>query len=206
METQGSGNVVSLSEPYEVERLFWKVHMYYNNKKTWYVLRIRPKYDQLVERALNSKQFSLLNPTYQEWSQRKDRKKLLTKPVFSGYMFIHTLLNPEIHLEILKTYGVTDLMKNSRGPIPVPDHEIENVCLLETHIGECFHSPEFAKGDFVRVCEGPLTGLVGQIDWAKKKLLRLSVSSVPGSIAIEVNPMYVELIERDPLYATASGR
>jgi predicted AAA+ superfamily ATPase len=36
-------------------------------------------------------------------SIRRDRRKVLTRPIFNGYMFIRTLLNPECHLEILKT-------------------------------------------------------------------------------------------------------
>lgn len=170
-------------------------------QESWYVLRIRAKYDQLVKRTLMNKQFEVLNPTYQEWSKRKDRKKLLTKPIFNGYMFIHTHLTPETHLEILKSYGVMDLLKNSSGPIPVPDEQIANVCLLEKHIGECFYAPEFAEGDWVRVCEGPLEGLIGQVDEMNKKYLRISVDSIPGSIAIDVSREHVEpLGKEDTVY------
>ncbi len=174
--------------------------MHYRCTECWYVLRIRSNFEKQVEKLLTNKQFVVLNPTYQVWSQRKDRKKLLTKPIFKGYVFLQTLLNPEVHLEILQTCGVIELLKNSQGPIPVPDEQIENVRLLENHIGHCFHSPEFAEGDWVRVCEGPLTDLVGQIDQVNRKLLRISIDSVPGSIAIEVGPDCVELLEQDSVY------
>lgn len=179
--------------------------MHYSNVESWYVLRIRSKFDQLVERSLKNKQFDVFNPTYQEWSHRKDRKKLLTKSIFKGYMFLRTFLTPEIHLEILKTLGVIHLLQNSRGPIPVPKNQIENVRILENHVGTCFHSPEFAEGDWVCIREGVLKGLRGQVDRVNKKLLRLSIDSIPGSIAIEIHPGFVELLEQDPLYlATAS--
>ena len=180
--------------------------MHYSSIESWYVLRIRTKFDQLVERALNNKQFEAFNPTYQEWSQRKDRKKLLTKPIFNGYMFLRTLLTPESHLEVLKTLGVIQFLQTSHGPIPVPDDQIENVRLLSDHVGQCFHTPEFAEGDWVCIQEGVLKGLVGQIDQVNRKLLRISVHSVPGSIAIEVNPQHVELLEKDSVYMTVVSR
>ncbi len=180
--------------------------MHYSSTENWYVLRIRTKFDQLVERALKNKKFEAFNPTYQEWSQRKDRKKLLTKPIFNGYMFLRTLMTPESHLEVLKTLGVIQFLQTSLGPTSVPDEQIHNVRLLSEHIGQCFHSPEFAEGDWVCIREGVLKGLVGQIDRVNRKLLRLSVNAVPGSIAIEVNPNHVELLEKDSAYLATTSR
>jgi len=39
-------------------------------------------------------------------------------------MFIRTLLNPECHLEILKTPGVVDILKSSSVPTSVPEEQI----------------------------------------------------------------------------------
>ena len=77
--------------------------MQYCPEKSWYVLRVRSQAERLVRVGLHHKQFEVLNPTYQALSIRKDRRKVLTQPIFKGYMFIRTLLNPESHLEILKT-------------------------------------------------------------------------------------------------------
>ena len=79
--------------------------MYYCPEKSWYVLRVRSQAERLVHVGLHHKQFEVLNPTYQALSIRRDRRKVLTRPIFNGYMFIRTLLNPEYHLEILKTPG-----------------------------------------------------------------------------------------------------
>ena len=79
-------------------------------------------------------------------------------------MFIRTLLNAECHLEILKTPGVVEILKSSSGPTPVSDDQIDNVRLLEKHVGECFYGTDFEVGDAVFVREGPLTGLRGVID------------------------------------------
>ena len=179
--------------------------MHYNYQECWYVLRIRSKFYQLVERSLNHKQFGVLNPTYQVRSPRKDRKKILQKPIFNGYLFVQTRLNPEIHLELLKTHGVIEVLKNSRGPIPVPDEQIQNITILENHLGQCFYSPEFAKGDLVQIHEGVLKGLIGYIDQVNRSLLRISIDAIPGSIMIEVTPHEVELLEKVPLFSALAA-
>ena len=105
--------------------------MHYCPEKSWYVLRVRSQAERLVHVGLHHKQFEVLNPTYQALSIRRDRRKVLTRPIFNGYMFVRTLLNPECHLEILKTPGVVEILKSPSGPTPVPEEQIENVRLLE---------------------------------------------------------------------------
>ena len=97
-----------------------EVEMQYSSRENWYALRIRSRFDQLSERALKNKRFEVFNPTYHEWSRRKDRKKLLKKSIFKEYMFLRTTLTAEIHLEILKSYGVMQFLQNRTGPVLVP--------------------------------------------------------------------------------------
>ena len=48
---------------------------------------------------------------------------------FNGYLFVRTLLNPECHLEILKTPGVVEILKSPSGSTPVSEEQIEmSVC------------------------------------------------------------------------------
>ncbi len=73
--------------------------MQYCREESWYVLRVRSQAERLVQVRLHHKNFEVLNPTYQALSIRKDRRKLLSRPIFSDYMFIRTFLNPESHLK-----------------------------------------------------------------------------------------------------------
>ena len=133
--------------------------MRYCREESWYVLRVRSQAERLVQVGLHHKKFEVLNPTYQALSIRKDRRKLLSRPIFNGYMFIRALLNPEIHLKLLKTPGVVEILRNKSGPTPVPDEQVDNVRLLEKHVGECFYGSEFEIGYAVFVLERLLAGL-----------------------------------------------
>ena len=179
--------------------------MQYCIEKSWYVLRVRSQAERLVHVGLHNKQFEVLNPTYQALSIRKDRRKVLTRPIFKGYMFIRALLNPEYHLEILKTPGVVEILKSISGPTPVPEDQIENVRLLEKHVGDCFYGTDFEVGDAVFVREGPLTGLRGVIDRLNRKKLHIHVDAIPGSVMIEVEPNQVQLV-KDELYSLVTNR
>ena len=179
--------------------------MQYCIEKSWYVLRVRSQAERLVHVGLHHKQFEVLNPTYQALSKRKDRRKVLTRSIFNGYMFIRALLEPECHLEILKTPGVVDILKSTSGPTPVPDDQIENVRLLENHVGDCFFGTDFEVGDAVFVREGPLTGLRGVIDRLDSKKLHIHVDAIPGSVMIDVEPHQVQL-DKDTLYSLVTSR
>jgi transcription termination/antitermination protein NusG len=179
--------------------------MHYCPEKSWYVLRVRFQAELLVHVGLHHKQFEVLNPTYQALSIRKDRRKVLTRPIFNGYMFVRTLLNPECHLEILKTPGVVEILKSPSGPTPVPDDQVENVRLLEKHVGACFFGTDFEVGDAVFVKEGPLTGLRGVIDRLDRNKLHIHVDAIPGSVMIEVEPHQVQH-EKDAVYESVTNR
>ena len=179
--------------------------MHYCPEKSWYVLRVRSQAERLVQVGLHHKQFEVLNPTYQALSIRRDRRKVLTRPIFNGYMFIRTLLNPECHLEILKTPGVVEILKSPSGPTPVPDDQVENVRLLEKHVGASFFGTDFEVGDYVFVKEGPLTGLRGVIDRLDRKKLHIHVDAIPGSVMIDVEMHQVQL-EKDAVYQLVTNR
>ena len=179
--------------------------MQYCTEKSWYVLRVRSQAERLVHLGLHHKQFDVLNPTYQVLSIRRDRRKVLTRPIFNGYMFVRTLLNPECHLEILKTPGVVEILKSPSGPTPVPDEQVENVRLLEKHVGAWFFGTDFEAADSVFVREGPLKGLRGVINKMDSKKLYIHVDAIPGSVMIEVEPHQVQL-EKDSVYQTVTSR
>ena len=179
--------------------------MQYCTEKSWYVLRVRSQAERLVHVGLHHKQFEVLNPAYRSLSIRKDRRKVLTRPIFNGYMFIRALLNPECHLEIIKTPGVVEILKSTSGPTPVPDDQITNVRLLEKHVGDCFFSTDFEVGDAVFVREGPLTGLRGVINRLDRKKLQIHIDAIPGSVMIDVEPHQVQL-EKDELYRLVTSK
>ena len=179
--------------------------MQYCKEESWYVIRVRSQSERLVHVGLHKKDFKLLNPTYQALSIRKDRRKVLSKPIFKGYMFLRALLDSESHLEVLKTPGVVEILQSRKGPTPVPDEQVENVRILEKHVGDCFYGTDLVVGDVVIVRDGPLTGLRGVINRKDRKKLHIHVDTIPGSVMIQVEPNQVQL-EKDSVYSLVNSR
>ena len=179
--------------------------MQYCREESWYVIRVRSQSEWLVQMGLHKKHFEVLNPTYQVLSIRKDRRKVLSKPIFKGYMFFRALLDSESHLEVLKTPGVVEILRNRKGPTPVPDQQVENVRILEKHVGDCYHGTDLVVGDAVTVRDGPLTGLRGVIDRMDRKKLYIHVDAIPGSVMIEVEPHQVQL-QKDTVDSIVTSR
>jgi len=169
--------------------------MEYFPGEQWYAIRVRYRHEAVTERALAGKRFSPLNLTYQEKSRRKDRTKVLTKFFFPGYMFIRAALDVELHVEVLKTIGVVEILRNSRGPIPIRDDQIRNVLKLKDYDGKILTFQEYCTGMRVRIIDGPLAGLIGRVDELQRDLLKVSVDSVPGSVAIHVSPKMLEPLD-----------
>ena len=179
--------------------------MQYCREESWYVIRVRSQSERLVQVGLYKKHFEVLNPTYQALSIRKDRRKVLSKPIFKGYMFFRTLLDSESHLEVLKTPGVAEILRNRKGPTPVPDEQVENVRILEKYVGNCFHGIDLVVGDAVIVNDGALRALRGVIDRMDRKKLYIHVDAIPGSVMIEVESNQVQL-EKDTVYSLVARR
>ena len=170
--------------------------MHYFKGSEWYAIRVKYRHEHVVEKSLTNKELPPLNLTYQEQSKRKDRRKVITKSFFPGYMFINTELNSEKHVEILKTLGIVEIIKNSEGPVPIPESQIQNIQKLEKYTGTIITSAGFAEGMMVRVCHGPLKGLLGRIDEMHKKFIKLTIDSIPGSVAIQIPYSDLEPIDK----------
>ena len=158
--------------------------MQYVNGPHWYAIRVRYRHEEVVQKGLAGKNTKYLHLTYCEKSKKK--KIILTKSFFPGYMFINLELNRHLHVEILKLLGVVEIIKNSDGPVPIPDDQIANIEKLKEYEGEIFSSQKFATGMKVKVISGPLEGLTGYIDDVNKNHIKLGIESVPGSVSIHI--------------------
>ena len=135
-------------------------------------------------------------PLRSEVHQWSDRKQSVTVPLFSGYLFVRINLAKDSRLRILNTSGVAGFVGNQSGPLPIPDHQIEDIrTILETRV-ECTVIPLLNEGDRVRVLRGPLAGVEGRLV-RSNSLSRLSISieTIHKSLLINVSRHDVELLE-----------
>src|SRR3989304_6520863 len=58
----------------------------------WYALYTRPRHEKAVAGQLARRQIEAFLPLREVLSRRKDRRKLVQLPLFSGYVFVRTAL------------------------------------------------------------------------------------------------------------------
>jgi transcription elongation factor/antiterminator RfaH len=127
----------------------------------WYVLHTKSRFESVVNDALLKKALEVYLPRTRVRSRRRDRRLMITVPLFPGYLFVRTDLEPLERLEIIKTPGVVRMVGNKDGPLSVPDQTIASLKIMTATDLPVTTGTRFRRGDRVMVVNGPFTGVVG---------------------------------------------
>ena len=129
--------------------------------QSWYVLHTRSRFESVVNECLLKKSMEAFLPKIQVRSKRRDRRMLIRVPLFPGYIFVKTSLDPYEHVEIVKTTGAVRLIGNRKGPVPVPQETVDSLKIMIAGDNPVTTGSRFKKGDRVIVVNGPFAGVVG---------------------------------------------
>ena len=127
----------------------------------WYALHTKSRFENVVNEGLAKKTLEVFLPKITVKSRRRDRNKMIRVPLFPGYVFVKTDLNPHEHIEILKTTGAVRLIGSARGPVPIADATLDSLKIIVSTEGEVITGTRFKKGDRVMVIRGPFAGVTG---------------------------------------------
>lgn len=161
----------------------------------WYALCTRSRHEKLVHQGLQGKGVESFLPLQEVFSQWKDRRKRVEKPLFPGYLFVR-VPRSELH-EVVVTRGAAYVLGNGDVPIPVPDEQVQAIRRMVEAPQAVIQWPWLQKGRRVRVKVGPLAGLETYIVERKKTrncYLVITVDLMGRSVAVEIDPRCVEVI------------
>ncbi len=163
-------------------------------KPAWYVLHTRSRFENVVSEGLAKKSFDAFLPKVQVRSRRRDRRMLIRVPLFPGYIFVRTDLNPYKHLEILKTVGAVRLIGNRQGPVAVPEDTVASIRIMVSGDQPVITGSRFRKGDRVIVVRGPFEGVVGTfVRYRGKGRVVVNVEALGQWAAVDVDEEDVEI-------------
>ncbi|MBN1841548.1 MAG: UpxY family transcription antiterminator [Deltaproteobacteria bacterium] len=161
----------------------------------WYVLHTRSRFEQVVFDGLEGKLLEAFLPKMTVVSKRRDRRKTIRVPIFSGYVFVKSDLNVYERLEIVKTIGVVRIVGNKDGPISVPDQSIDSLKIIVAGDNEILTGTRFKKGDRVIVVEGPFAGVTGAfVRYKGGGRVVVAIEALGQYAAVNVPEEYVERI------------
>lgn len=157
----------------------------------WWAIYTKHQHEKVVAEILSTKGFETFLPLYESVRRWKDRKKVLSLPVFPGYVFVRGGLGRRLH--VLTTPGIHTILYNGEKIAIIPDEEIDAVRRAVSSQARVEPHPFLRCGETVRVIRGSLEGVHGVLV-RKKSLYRLvlSVEMLAQSVAVEIDAGDVE--------------
>ena len=158
----------------------------------WYAIQTRPRHEKKVAGELQEKRIESYLPLLNQIHRWSDRRKLIQVPLFPGYVFVRSKLDPVLRYSILSTWGALAFVGPQREASPIPDTQIEDIrTLLQTKVSLSPY-PFLKVGQRVRVRGGALDGMEGILVTNGHKRLVISVESIQRSLSITIEGYDVE--------------
>jgi len=158
---------------------------------SWWALYTRHQHEKTVADMLSAKGFEVFLPLYESMRRWKDRKKMLSLPLFPCYVFVRGGLNRR--LQVVTTPGVHMILFHGESVAMIPEEEIQVIRKTIEGAYRVEPHPFLKVGERVRVIRGTLEGVEGVLIRKKNTCrLVLSVAMVAQSVAVEIDSSDVE--------------
>src|SRR6266566_6198060 len=93
----------------------------------WYAVQTRSRHERVVAAQLREQGVSTFLPMITQIRRWSDRRKLVEFPLFSGYVFVHAAVSPQLRTIVLFSRGVAGFVAMRGEPLSIPDEQIDNV-------------------------------------------------------------------------------
>lgn len=120
--------------------------------KNWLVLYTHPRAEFKVERSLKQKGIEVFLPVKKTIKQWSDRKKIITSPLFSSYVFIYA--DEKERLLSLEDNLVVRCLCNGCKPCVVPCWQIESLKMMLQKNAEPKVFEGLVQGDKIQITNG----------------------------------------------------
>jgi transcription antitermination factor NusG len=163
----------------------------------WYAVWTRSQCEPKVEEGLRQRRFEVFLPRVRVSSRRRDRRLVLARPLFPGYVFLRFAPSREAYIRVASIDGVARIIGERWDSLSViPDEQLDAVRRLVTSDDRARAVPWIGTGDRVRIVAGPLEGLEGLVQlWHRgRATFVVSVDLLQRSVAVEVAAEVVEKV------------
>jgi len=167
----------------------------------WFALWTNSHCEQLVHDNLVARGFRAYLPIIHDWSRRAGVRRLIPRPMFPGYLFVHEVLDKQTYVEILKTRGLVRILGERWDKLAsIDEREIESIRAFVNADVEVRPHPYLREGQRVRIVEGALAGAEGYFVRSRpnRGLLVISIDLLQRSVAVEIEWSAVEPIVATP--------
>ncbi|MCX7049022.1 MAG: transcription termination/antitermination protein NusG [Candidatus Sumerlaeota bacterium] len=172
----------------------------------WYAIHVYSGFEQKVLKniqyrleidGLSQHVARLLIPTHEVIEIKDGKKAQAQRNLMPGYVLIQMRPSEHVVEMITSLPGVAGFVDDGTKPIAMEDEEVERLLAQTSHRQEKPKTEiQFAKGEQVKIIEGPLVGFNGQVSEIDPQRGKLSVMvSIFGrQTAVELDVLQVDKI------------
>lgn len=159
--------------------------------RLWYALRVKARHEKRVSDNLCAMGRTVFLPQYLSRRRWTDRYKESLFPLFPGYTFCR--LSASEHWWVPQLPSVHGIVGFGNTPTPLDEDEVKAIQSI-AHSGlPAVPWPPLHCGDRVRLMDGPLRGLQGQlVSLRGTHRFIVAVSLLQRSVAVEIERDWLE--------------
>ncbi len=159
----------------------------------WYAFVVRPRHEKKVKTYLDKKGVVNFLPLRKTLNQWKDRRRWVTSPMFSCYIFARiAYVN---RFDVLTVPSVVRQVTFNNEPTPINDEEIEAIRMILAS-GQTFEIEDgLIPGAGVRILSGPLAGMEGRLaERRNQRWLVVTIEAINKSVLVDAGENRIEII------------
>ncbi len=130
----------------------------------WFVAATLPNREKLAQQQLENQEFTTFFPRRLKTIRHARRSHDRVVSFFPGYLFVALDLENTRWRSVNGTIGVKSLIMGGERPLPVPDGVVEHLQEMTDEDGFLKLRDELKPGDRIRVLNGPMADMIGEID------------------------------------------
>jgi len=160
----------------------------------WFALYTRPRHEKKVYDLLVQKKVETFLPLIERMHQWKDRKKKVSTPLFTSYVFVKIDLKDRFYS--LQTHGVVRLVSFGGKPATIPDWQIEQLKQVIKYPETVKLEHYLREGDWVRVIDGPFRNIKGRLKELRgESRVVINIDGIYQSASFVIDKTLVQKIE-----------
>ncbi|MGM9475666.1 UpxY family transcription antiterminator [Pedobacter sp. GSP4] len=154
--------------------------------KKWFVIYTRPRWEKKVDKLLQEQGFESFCPVRNVENQWADRKKVVSLPLFTGYVFVR--IDERDGFKVKFVQGVLNFINYMGKPAVVRDGEIDRL----KQIMDAYNDVDVvslsgvSKGDRVRISNGLFHNQEGEVIQIQGKHVLMSFDHLDCAVVTRV--------------------
>jgi len=157
-----------------------------DKSKHWYALYTKPRHEFKAEEQLRGCGIEYFLPKITRLKQWSDRKKKVTEPLFSGYIFVRG--NEKDRLLALEQYAIVRSIFFEGAPAIVPDWQIENLQKMLENGTDIEVTEQLKIGTKVKIISGPFKDVEGIVYQTpnQEQMLAITIDLLRRSVVVKI--------------------